>query len=77
MCVCACLSNNKLEIAVSIQCIRSREEGSGSGAGGVAERRAQLVERLFFQDLFFLCLQFDPKNRGRRDCTLQSWERLA
>ena len=77
MCVFARLPTNMLDITVSIQLMGSREEGSGSGAGGVAERRAQLVERLFFQDPFFLGLQFDTKNPGRRDCTLQSWERLA
>ena len=53
MCVFARLPKNMLDITVSIQLMGSREEGSGSGAGGVAERRAQLVERLFFQDPFF------------------------
>ena len=60
MCVFARLPKNMLDITVSIQCVRSREEGSGSGAGGVAERRAQLVECFLFSDPYFVGLQFDP-----------------
>jgi len=68
-----------LAVGVNIrQCLTSRP--SAQGVLDIHMFSTQSPPRgvfLFSKTHFFSGLQFDPKMPGRRDCTLQSWERLA